>query len=79
MLFDFSPQNCREEYGEHTCDKRNTRAWLSATYPELTIEEGFAEQDELWTANVRESKEHTAGRAKKVMDMIFDNEKEDSK
>ncbi|KAJ7782198.1 histidine phosphatase superfamily [Mycena olivaceomarginata] len=42
-------ENCREEYGEHTCDKRNTRTYIQNTFPHFDIEAGFTEEDELWT------------------------------
>jgi hypothetical protein len=64
-------QNCREEYGEHTCDKRSSRTIIHATYPQFEIEDGFTEEDELWTS-MRESEEHIAIRAKAILDGIFD-------
>jgi len=69
-------ENCREEYGEHTCDKRRSKTWISTTYPEFIFEEGFTEEDELWTTE-RESHAHCATRAKSVLDMIFDTDKND--
>ncbi|KAJ3752081.1 histidine phosphatase superfamily [Lentinula raphanica] len=67
-------ENCREEYGEHTCDKRHTRTWISTNFPEFVFEKGFTEEDEIWTANDRESHTHAAIRAKSVLDMIFDTD-----
>ncbi|KAJ7665583.1 histidine phosphatase superfamily [Mycena rosella] len=63
--------NCREEYGEHTCDKRNTRTYITDTFPQFDIETGFTEDDELWTAESRETGEHAAARAQQVLDRIF--------
>lgn len=65
-------ENCREENGEHTCDKRNTRTYIASTYPNFTIEDGFTEEDELWTPE-RETKRHVEERARKVLDTIFED------
>lgn len=66
-------QNCREEYGEHTCDLRSSRSHLASLYPPpiYSFEADFAEEDPLWTANERESKAHVASRAKSVLDVCF--------
>ncbi|KAI0067864.1 phosphoglycerate mutase-like protein [Artomyces pyxidatus] len=63
-------ENCREEYGEHTCDKRRTRSEIHAEFPAFVFEEGFAEEDLLWT-EVRETKQHVDTRAKHILDMVF--------
>lgn len=69
-------ENCREEYGIHTCDKRRTKSEIAAKYPEdgLTFEEGFTEEDLLWEADVRESREHDRERARSVLDRVFGGE-----
>ena len=66
-------QNCREENGEHTCDKRNTRTYIASKYPNFTIEDGFTEEDELWTAE-RETERHMEERARNVLHTIFEND-----
>jgi len=68
-------ENCRETYGEHTCDKRKTRTSIAASFPRFEIEEGFSEQDNLWTPE-RESDGHVAFRARKVLDHIFSHDRE---
>ena len=68
-------QNCREQYGEHTCDKRSSRTVIHSTYPQFEIEEGFTEDDELWTLS-RESTVHVAIRAKAILDRIFSVDEE---
>ncbi|KAJ3796596.1 histidine phosphatase superfamily [Lentinula aff. detonsa] len=70
-------ENCREEYGEHTCDKRNTRTWVSTYFPEFVFEEDFTEGDELWTANERETHLQVTIRAQSVLDMIFNTDDND--
>ncbi|KAJ7123981.1 histidine phosphatase superfamily [Mycena crocata] len=69
-------ENCREEYGEHTCDKRNTRTYIHDTFPQFDIEHGFTEEDELWEAETRETKAHAAARARTVLDRIFQDDAE---
>ncbi|KZP29798.1 phosphoglycerate mutase-like protein [Athelia psychrophila] len=68
-------ENCREHYGKHTCDKRQTRTRIHADFPQLIFEEGFAEEDELWTP-VRETEAHIDERARKVLDRVFDQDPE---
>jgi hypothetical protein len=67
-------QNCREENGVHTCDKRQTRTYITTSYPHFIIEDGFTELDELWSPTVRESEEQVAERARKVLDVVFQND-----
>lgn len=73
----------REEYGEHTCDKRKTRTYITDRFVKentsrFEIEEGFTEEDELWKADEHETKEHVAERAKLILDRIFDRDPETS-
>jgi len=63
-------QNCREEYGEHTCDKRKSRSFIQSEFPQFELADSFTEQDQLWTTD-RELKEHVTSRAKDVLDRIF--------
>ncbi|KAF5376673.1 hypothetical protein D9615_007906 [Tricholomella constricta] len=69
-------ENCREENGVHTCDKRRTRSYIQNTFPRFHIEPGFTEEDLLWDPDVRENKPHIAERAKRVLDHIFTHDKE---
>ncbi|KAL0567180.1 putative phosphoglycerate mutase pmu1 [Marasmius crinis-equi] len=71
-------ENAREVYGVHTCDMRRSRTYIRTTFPRFDIEKGFTEEDELWTPDVRESDAHVAGRAKSVLDVIFENQDDDS-
>ncbi|KAI0314974.1 phosphoglycerate mutase [Amylostereum chailletii] len=63
-------ENCREVYGEHTCDQRRTRSKIHADFPLHRFEEGFAEEDMLYTTE-RESEAHAEVRARSVLDTIF--------
>ena len=72
-------ENVREMNGEHTCDKRNTLSYITRTYitrsapPKFIVEEGFAEEDELWTEE-REPTEHVRERVVDVLDRIFEHD-----
>jgi hypothetical protein len=68
-------QNCREEYGEHTCDKRRSRSLIHSGFPQFEIEDGFTEEDELWTPK-REPEEHLVARATAILDRVFDTDAE---
>ncbi|KAF7325094.1 F-box domain-containing protein [Mycena kentingensis (nom. inval.)] len=63
-------ENCREEYGAHTCDRRRTKTYIQQRFPDFDIEPCFTEDDELYT-EVRETEEHVTERAHKVLDHIF--------
>jgi len=64
-------ENFREVLGVHTCDKRNTKTYLSRVYSTFGFEEGFTEEDLLWDPDVRETDEEFAVRARAALDMIF--------
>ncbi|KAH9933225.1 histidine phosphatase superfamily, partial [Epithele typhae] len=70
-------EDLREQYGVHTCDMRFTKTEIAENFhaPVYHFERGFAENDTLWTADERESSEHTAWRAKQVLDKIFTEDK----
>ncbi|KDR77515.1 hypothetical protein GALMADRAFT_224840 [Galerina marginata CBS 339.88] len=67
-------ENCREENGAHTCDKRNSRSYIATYKPHFEIEKNLTEFDELWHPTIRETKPEIAARALKVLDMIFEND-----
>ena len=71
-------KNLREEYGEHTCDLRRPRSAIAEEFPPPTygFEDGFTEEDVLWKADERETKEHVRSRARQVLDRIFAQEEE---
>ncbi|KAF9459985.1 histidine phosphatase superfamily [Collybia nuda] len=69
-------ENCREENGVHTCDKRRTKGYIRENFPSFDIEPGFTEDDTLWDQHTRETKASLAQRAGKVLDIIFENDQE---
>ncbi|KAH9936664.1 phosphoglycerate mutase-like protein [Fomitopsis serialis] len=71
-------ENLREEHGVHTCDMRDSRSLIERNFPPPTygFELGFTEEDAVWQADVRETKDHIKGRAQSVLDRIFDDTEE---
>lgn len=66
-------QNCREQIGIHTCDKRDSRSYISSAFPDFEIDSSLSEEDELWKADVRETDADVSVRAKAVLDHVFHN------
>ena len=64
-------QNCREEIGEHTCDKRRPVSALKSEYPAFEFEAGMTEEDELWKHDVRETEDEATERAREVIERVF--------
>jgi broad specificity phosphatase PhoE len=61
----------RELLTDHTCDRRSTRSWIEENYPDYEVEQGFSEEDKLWTGGRWETfDEHTA-RKQQVLEDIF--------
>ncbi|KAI0112023.1 histidine phosphatase superfamily [Nemania sp. FL0031] len=66
-------ESLRERLTDHTCDKRSSRSWITANYPEYVLEPGFTEVDELWRADRWESDAEHQARAQTLLEEIFDN------
>jgi broad specificity phosphatase PhoE len=64
----------REVMGEHTCDRRSSRAVIEGAYPEWPVEEGFKEEDELWRADHRETFAEHDVRTLDLLEDVFKNE-----
>lgn len=64
-------EDWREIYGSHTCDRRLSRSYVQKRFPGFAIEEGFAEEDELWKVGERETDEHMQVRMRRAMDRVF--------
>jgi len=73
----FPTQNCRERNGEHTCNKRRTFSELQSEFPNVAFEEGFEEEDVLWTSEC-ENDENLERRAKLVLGRIFQKDCDDT-
>jgi broad specificity phosphatase PhoE len=64
----------REVIGVHTCDRRSSKSFIEERYPEWKLEEGFKEEDPLWSASERESDEAMDVRSKRVLDDVFESD-----
>ncbi|KAI1115903.1 histidine phosphatase superfamily [Nemania sp. NC0429] len=67
-------EGLRERLTDHTCDKRSSRSWISANYPEYILEPSFTEADELWQADRWESDADHQARAQTVLEEVFKND-----
>ncbi|KAF4958329.1 hypothetical protein FGADI_2495 [Fusarium gaditjirri] len=61
----------RERLTNHTCDKRRTRQWIQASYPDYELESGFAEEDVLWHADRSESNQEHVTRTQEILEDIW--------
>ncbi|CAD6573124.1 MAG: hypothetical protein ASARMPREDX12_005819 [Alectoria sarmentosa] len=61
----------REVIGIHTCDRRSNKGYIHTNFPAYTFEPGFAEEDQMWRSDVRESHSVHDTRMKKLLDNIF--------
>lgn len=61
----------REAIGVHTCDRRSSKTYIASLFPNWGFEIGFAEEDPLWDAELRETNAAMDVRAKKVLDDVF--------
>ncbi|KAK3315545.1 histidine phosphatase superfamily [Apodospora peruviana] len=66
----------RERLGIHTCDRRRTRTEICESHPEFTVEDGFAENDELWKPDVRETLAEHVVRVEALLADLFANDDE---
>jgi broad specificity phosphatase PhoE len=64
-------ENARERLGVHTCDQRSSRSWIANAFPNFKIEAGFAEDDDLWRADRRETMEEHVTRSSALLEDIF--------
>lgn len=63
----------RETMGIHTCDQRSSKSAISKVVEQehFIFEAGFAEADELWRPDVRESNAEVDARMQSVLNDIF--------
>lgn len=64
----------REVMGVHTCDRRSSRTVILDSFPDIEIEPGFAEEDELWRVDRRETDAEHDKRMLRFLDDIFEHE-----
>jgi hypothetical protein len=65
----------REAIGVHTCDRRSSKSIIGENYPNWPFEEGFEEEDPLWSASLRETDRAQDQRAKAVLDDVFSSDR----
>jgi hypothetical protein len=65
----------REVIGAHTCDRRSSKTTIHGKYPDWPFEDGFAEEDHLWSATLRETDEAIDQRSSDVLDDVFSTDK----
>jgi len=70
-------EELREMIGMHTCDKRSPKRVILERFPTFSTEEGFTEEDELWTPHYREQEHEMVVRGAKGLDKIMDATDED--
>lgn len=58
----------------HTCDRRSTKSHITTTFPHVTFEPGFAEQDGLWEKEYREPASARRYRLAMFLDDVFETD-----
>ncbi|CAK7216756.1 putative phosphoglycerate mutase pmu1 [Sporothrix curviconia] len=74
LQFQFRPivkEYLREDVSTHTCDRRASRTALHAAFPVAMFEDGFAEEDPLWTGTTDETPAANDVRSWALLDDIF--------
>ncbi|KAL4924368.1 phosphoglycerate mutase family protein [Aspergillus undulatus] len=61
----------REGMTMHTCNARRSRSYIEELFPTWTFEEGFSEEDELWTGVTAEPSVAQDLRSREALDDIF--------
>ncbi|KAB5539561.1 histidine phosphatase superfamily, partial [Coniochaeta sp. 2T2.1] len=61
----------REGISMHTCDRRRSKSYIRDLFPSYKFEEGFAEDDPLWTGTTAEDEGSEFARSKVALDEIF--------
>ncbi|MCJ1402910.1 hypothetical protein MMC11_006131 [Xylographa trunciseda] len=65
----------RETIGLHACDRRSSKTYIHTHYPSYIIEPTLTENDELWSADLRESDSAIDLRLMDLLDDIFEHDK----
>ncbi|PYI01124.1 putative phosphoglycerate mutase [Aspergillus sclerotiicarbonarius CBS 121057] len=67
-------EGLRERLTDHTCDKRSSVSWINRYYPSFLIEDGFSEEDQLWSPFLSETTEEHVVRKQGVLENIFERD-----
>ncbi|CAK9144953.1 unnamed protein product [Ilex paraguariensis] len=68
---------CREHLGVHPCDKRRSISEYQCLFPSVDFSLIESDEDILWKANVRETKEELAARGMKFMNWLCTREEKE--
>ncbi|KAI9643415.1 putative phosphoglycerate mutase pmu1 [Ciborinia camelliae] len=64
----------REGISSHTCDRRRSKTYIHALFPNWKFESKFPEEDPYWRANYSETQEAENRRFKTLLDDLFMND-----
>lgn len=70
----FIKELVREALGIHTCDRRSPKSLLESTFPHLTFEPAFSDEDPLWESDYREPASARRYRLATFLDDIFSSD-----
>lgn len=74
-MFSDTLKGFREALGVHTCDQRRTKTFIRGFVGDImNIEPGFTEEDELWTADHRETNPEMDIRLHAALDQVFNRD-----
>lgn len=63
-------EDCREQSGQHPCDRRRTRSYYKDKFPDIDFSLIETEEDTLWEPQQRESRESILKRVRKFLDWL---------
>lgn len=66
----------RERLTDHTCDRRSRRSRIELMYPFFSFEDGFSEEDELWTGGTWETDAEHEARMQGLLEDLFEHDDE---
>ena len=67
-------ENLREGVSIHTCDHRSNKTYIKREFPEVRIEPGFTECDELWNGVTSETPDAQDARSLTVLDQLWNGD-----
>lgn len=67
-------KSLRETINQCTCAWRHPRSWIAERFPDYKFEEGFSEEDALFTGETIESASAQEWRMRGFLDELFEND-----
>ena len=67
-------ENLREELGVFTENERSNKTWIASTFPTYKFEDGFTEDDELWSPLLLELPNQLDSRVKGLLDDVWNSD-----